>query len=191
MQINRPQCSHSVDKFSILNGVQVFLCQLLLILIGIHLSIYPSIHPFIHLSILFVAYVFSFFLPVCLSDFILIIILACYPLHAFIYTNSLRSPLLSCLGFCLGTKPDTQTSFGFGFGIWDLAIKRLVVWRVRLPPRGVLWAQPRKQKKKKKKKTHSKPKHNPLPPPQIQDVIRTVEWDLRTYEYKLLGSPVA
>lgn len=61
MQINRPQCSHSVDKFSILNGVQVFLCQLLLILIGIHLSIYPSIHPFIHLSILFVAYVFSFF----------------------------------------------------------------------------------------------------------------------------------
>jgi len=52
----------------------------------------------------------------CPSDSILIIILACYPLHAFIYTNSLRSPLLSCLGFCLGTKPDTQTSFGFGFG---------------------------------------------------------------------------
>lgn len=47
------------------------------------------------------------------------------------------------------------------------------------------------EEEEEEEKTHSKPKHNPLPPPQIQDVIRTVEWDLRTYEYKLLGSPVA
>lgn len=190
MQINRPQCSHSVDKFSILNGVQVFLCQLLLILIGIHLSIYPSIHPFIHLSILFVAYVFSFFSARLSVWFHFNYYTRLLPPTRFYLYKFFTLAVVVLFGFLFRDKARYTNELWLWLWLWDLAIKRLVVWRVRLPPRGVLWAQPRKQKKNKKK-THSKPKHNPLPPPQIQDVIRTVEWDLRTYEYKLLGSPVA
>lgn len=146
MQINRSQCSHSVDKFSILNGVQVFLCQLLLILIGIHPSIYLSIHPLCSLCVFF----FSARLSVWFHFNYYTRLLP--PTRFYLY-KFFTLAVVVLFGFLFRDKARYTNELWLWLWIWDLAIKRLVVWRVRLPPRGVLWAQPRKQKKKKKKNT--------------------------------------